>query len=219
MNKKNVRFSPFVTFLGEQEPIYPELEESFCLESSRASLSLEPRPPRRRGSSDISGSGTTSSGLQRSGGCIGKSGRNKRGSLNVEDLLTMESSFGRVAISDGSSGGFSFGFSGSDLSLGFGDSSNIQQQPTIREEGEDYDDDEEEEGGTYHDIALGNSCESAETEAPEGHKNYGETPFSTQPEISSTSATFDDTTPPLMGIGSGSPFVVCRATTAAETTS
>ena len=151
---KNVRFSPFVTFLGEPEPTYPDLDDSFRMEGSSASNLFESQGKRN-----------SCSGRRRSSG---SSACNKRGSINLADMFAAEKSFGRMALSDGSSGGFSFGFSGSDFNLG--DSGNFQ--PVIQEEDEDTD-----EGSTNHAEAAG-ACDSSDLDALSQHQHFGNSSFS-----------------------------------------
>lgn len=178
MMSKNVRFSPFVTFLGEPDPIYPEMEDSFCLEGSVTNV-LEPSAGRRSSS-------TINHGRRRSSGSMGTmKSSSKRGSISMEDM------FGKVSMGDGSSGGFGFGFSGSDLGLGVGDSGNMHQL-AIREDYEDTD----EEGGTYDDIALGNPCDGA---ALGEHIHFGNSSFPTPASFSSSSVETEDTTTSILG--------------------
>jgi len=116
---KQVRFSPFVTYLSEIEPDYPDLDESINMEGLASS--------KKRVSSSRRWS---------------NSNKFERGSINLIDVFGIDSSFGLTNLSIGSSsGGSSFGLSGSDFSLG--GSSN--QRLTIQEEGEGDEDEYSEE--------------------------------------------------------------------------
>ena len=199
MMSKNVRFSPFVTFLGEPDTIYPEMEDSFRLEGSVTNF-LEPSTGRRRSSGTISGG----SGRRRSSGSMGSMGimKNiKRGSITMEDMF---------AMGDGSSGGFGFGFSGSDLGLGMEESNNMRQL-SIREDDEDTD----EEGGTYDEIALGIPCEGADFGE---HIHFGNSSFPTTASFSSSSVEAEDTIIATI-LGSESPLTGSEARLATGTAS
>ena len=114
---KHVRFSNFITYLGEPEPTFPEMEESLRMDSSKNLFASMAGPPSRR----------SSNGSNNGGGRVCK-----RQSLDLCDMFGTPQNFGQTTVVDGSSGGFSFGFSGSGLDL----------ECSIREEDEyEYDDD------------------------------------------------------------------------------